>query len=158
MAEKTDIIEESVSVDAFQDEKALKKQMALKEKEELIQKIEAMDESVLPDKDEILRKLKSNYEKEKNTENKAKSTTGNSFLLPVGMFFQFIFTVAGGGMLIAGLIAGFSVKWDTSLNDGIANISIVLVFVGGIMFAIGIALIFILYKAALKRYLSSKMK
>lgn len=146
MAEKTDIIEESKSVDD----------------DELIKKIEAIDESVLPDKEEILKKLRANagkkVESAKKTDNVNTKSKGNSILLPIGMFFQFIFTVAGGGMFISGLIAGFSVGWDTSQGDGTANISIFLSIVGGIMFAIGIALAFILYKAALKRYIAGKMK
>lgn len=167
MAEKTDIIEESVSENVALDEQSLKEQElqkeqkninelnALKEKEELIKKIEALDASVLPDKDEILKRIKSEAGK---NDSDSKKNKGNSILLPIGLFFQFIFTVMGGGMFISGLIAGFSVKWDTSLQDGIANISIILAIVGGIFFVVGIILAFVLYKAALKRYISSKIK
>lgn len=154
MAEKTDIMEESKSEEEFTGEAV--KTKALQEKEDLIKTIEAMDASVLPNKDEILNKIKS--EAGKKSDKETSKSKGNSFLLPIGLFFQFIFTVIGGGMFISGLIAGFSVKWDTTLDDGVANISIVLAIAGGILFAVGIALAFILYKAALKRYISSKLK
>ena len=175
--------------------------------DELIQKIEAIDESVLPDKEEILRRLRAgadsynknssdsslsdnNISKNDSSDNDSDSNSGNDsisksvseinmdagissvnsnnsnntskgsnkVLLSVGMFFQFIFTVLGGGMFISGLISGFSVKWDTSVKDGVANISIFLSIIGGIFFAVGIILIFVLYKLALKGYLRSKLR
>jgi len=133
--------------------------------DDIIKKIEAIDESVLPDKEEILRRLKEEADSPKKVSPDSitndpvtKSNSGSNVPLIIGMFFQFIFTVFGGGMLISGLIAGFSVKWDTSLEDGVANISIVLAIVGGILFAIGIWLTFFLYKKALKKYVASKIK
>jgi hypothetical protein len=70
----------------------------------------------------------------------------NKVILPVGMFFQFIFTVCGGGLLVAGIIVGFSVGWDMTLPDNKGRISLLLTLVGGALFLVGIFIMVILYK------------
>ena len=70
----------------------------------------------------------------------------NKKLLPIGMIFQFMFTVIGGGLLISGLIAGFSLHWDMSGEDNRARIALLLAIFGGILFVIGIMITVILYR------------
>ncbi len=70
----------------------------------------------------------------------------NRKLLPIGMIFQFLFTVIGGGLFISGLIAGFSLKWDMSGEDNKARIALLLAIFGGILFLIGILITVFLYK------------
>ena len=71
----------------------------------------------------------------------------NKYLLPVGMVFQAIFTICGGGMFIAGLIAGFYFRWDMSLPDNKGRISLLLTLVGGLLLFTGILIMIFLYKA-----------
>lgn len=68
--------------------------------------------------------------------------------LPVGMVFQFLFTVCGGGCLIAGIIAGCKVGWNMELENNLGRISLLLVIFGAAFFVIGIGISVILFKAA----------
>ena len=71
----------------------------------------------------------------------------NNYLIPVGMGFQFLFTVVGGGFFISGLLMGFYVKWDLTLENNYGKIAILMTFFGGIMFITGIVIAILLYKA-----------
>lgn len=85
-------------------------------------------------------------DKEKIAEEKKKLS-----FLPLGMFFQFIFSVAGGGSFIAGLISGFSVHFDMSAENNIGKISVLLIIVGLFMLIIGITIFVVLYKLVVNK-------
>ena len=63
------------------------------------------------------------------------------------MIFQFIFTVCGGGLLIAGLIMGFSLGWDISGDDNTARIALIFAIFGAVLFFVGVVIAVFLYKA-----------
>lgn len=71
----------------------------------------------------------------------------NKLFLPIGMFFQFTFTVGGGGLLIAGLISGFSMNWDLAGDDNKCRIALVMAIFGGIFFVVGVLIMVFIYKA-----------
>ena len=62
------------------------------------------------------------------------------------MTFQFLFTVCGGGFLVAGLITGFSCGWDMASDDNKARIALIMVIFGAIFFLLGILIMIFLYK------------
>ena len=79
---------------------------------------------------------------------KSSMQAGKMTFLPVGMIFQFLFTVIGGGLLISGLIVGIRVGFDMNLQNNLGRISILMIAFGFLMFLIGVALAIILYKLA----------
>lgn len=70
--------------------------------------------------------------------------TLNKAFLPIMMVIQFFFTVTGGGMLIAGIIAGCKYNWDLTLENNICKIAVLLTVFGGFLFVIGVCLIILL--------------
>ena len=60
------------------------------------------------------------------------------------MALQFLFTVAGGGSMIGGLIAGCHEGWNMD-PEGIGRICLLLSLLGGIFFLIGIFLLVFLF-------------
>ncbi len=72
----------------------------------------------------------------------------NKKWIPIGMIFQFLFTVIGGGLLVSGLIAGFSLHWDMSGDDIRARIALLMAIFGGILFTVGVLMTVFLLKIA----------
>ena len=68
-----------------------------------------------------------------------------NLLIPVVMGFQFLFTVLGGGLFVSGLLIGFDVKWDMTLENNYGKIALLMAFFGGMMLFMGIVAAVFLY-------------
>ncbi len=67
-------------------------------------------------------------------------------ILPIGMVFQFLLTVCGGGLFIAGLIGGFYFGWDFAAEDNKSAIALLMVIFGAVLFVLGVLVAVFLYK------------